>query len=282
MASPSIVAGCRLIERIGAGAKSLIFRACELATGRIVAVKYLDLDNKEAKKYLRHIRNEYHVLRTLRNGSKRSPMEGIVKVYRLVRKGFMRSRKEYALVMQYVDGPDLRRENRYPLGQIVDILTQVAKAVSVIHNQGYIHGDLKPENIVISHDGHATIVDFGFACKAGTLATSIRGTRDYLAPEQLSKGYLTEKTDIYNFGASMYFLLTGRHIPAVVPAQDETALFISRSKAKAPPMRSFRPEVPAPLEAITMRCLEKEPIARPSCIEEVLATLSEVRSTFLT
>lgn len=280
MAPPSVLAGCELLERIASGARSLIYRAREISTGKIVAVKYLAITEKEDHKYLRHIGNEYKVLRAIQEGPDRTPPKGIVKAHRFVRTGFARSRKERVLVMQYVDGLDLRRENRYPLGQMVDIFTQVANGLSSLHRRTYIHGDIKPENIVVSHDGYATMVDFGFSCRTGTIATSIRGTRDYLAPEQLNKGLLSEKTDLYNFGATMYFLLTGRHIPAMIPALGDNSHFIVQCKAKPAPLRSLREAIPAELDEIVTRCIEKEPIARPSCVEEVLTTLSEVQSKF--
>lgn len=281
MAPPSVLAGCDLLERIASGARSLIYRARETSTGNIVALKYLAVDKPEDRKYLRHIHNEYKVLRALQEGPDRSPPRGIVKAYRFVRKGLMRSRKERVLVMQYVDGLDLRRENRFPLGQIVDLLTQIAQGLVALHKRGYIHGDIKPENIVVSHDGHATIVDFGFSCPTGSTARSIRGTRDYLAPEQLDKGYLSEKTDLYNFGATMYFLLTGRHVPAMIPALGDNSHFIAHRTTRPAPLRSLRQAIPGELDEIVSRCIEREPVARPSCAEEVLAVLSEVRARFI-
>jgi len=281
MAPPSILAGCELLERIASGARSLIFRSREIATGRIVAVKYVAIDNKNDYKYLRHIRNEYKTLTAIQDNPDHSPPPGIVRVRRFFKKGLFRSRKERAIVMDYIDGVDLGRESRYPLGQIVDILTQVAASIRSIHAHGFIHGDIKPENIIVSYDGRTTLVDFGFACRDGTIAKSIRGTRDYLAPEQLNKSYLSKKTDLYNFGATMYFLLTGRHVPAMIPPVGNDAHFIAQRKARPSSLRLIRPDIPAALDALVLRCVEKEPINRPSGVEEVLATLSEVRKRFV-
>jgi len=281
MAPPSILAGCELLERIASGARSLIFRSRELATGRIVAVKYVAIDNKNDYKYLRHIRNEYKILRAIQDKLDHFPPSGIVKAYRFVKKGLFRARKERALVMEYIDGVDLGRENRYPLGQIVDILTQVATSICALHAHGFIHGDIKPENIIVSYDGHATLIDFGFACRAGTIAKSIRGTRDYLAPEQLNKSYLSKKTDLYNFGATMYFLLTGRHVPAMIPPAGNNAHFIAQRKVRPRSLRQIREDIPTDLDEIVLRCVEKEPINRPYGMEAVLTTLSEVRERFV-
>jgi eukaryotic-like serine/threonine-protein kinase len=276
----TILADCEILERIGSGAASAIYRARERSDGSIVAIKYLVAEDKERQKTLRHVSNEYDILRLLHGDSNHPPV-GIVGVHRLVKKGGPFSRKkERILVMDYVDGLDLRRESRFPFGQIIDILTQVAKSLSYLHSRGYIHGDLKPENIMVDHEGKVTIIDFGFACKSGSMAESIRGTRDYMAPEQLNKGHLSEKTDLYNFGATMYFLLTGRHVPAMIPAQNDKALFIAHEDAHVASPRSLKPGIPIGLDAIVMRCIEKAPVARPSCIDEVLKILEETRDKY--
>ena len=119
--------------------------------------------------------------------------------------------------MQYIEGRDLKREGRYPTGQMVHILIGVCDALAALHRLKLIHGDMKPENIMVDSAGKPTVVDFGFSCKVGSRAESIKGTREYIAPEQVDGGQLTEKTDIYNFGASMYFLFAGRHLPAFIP-----------------------------------------------------------------
>jgi len=281
MSPPVLLGGCELLQRIGAGAVSSIYRARERASGKIVAVKHVLIDNQEDRKYLRHADNEYRVLRRLQDSPEKSAPDGIVNIRRRICRGFLRKRKERILVMDYVDGADLRRENRFPLGQIVELMTQVAWALSGIHTRGYIHGDIKPENIMVSHNGNATLVDFGFACKAGSPATSIRGTREYMAPEQINCGRLTEKTDIYNLGATIYFLLTARHLPAMMAAQGDNSHFIVERRRSITPPREIRPEIPAALDAVVLHCVEEEPIARPASVNDVLAELLVARDTFV-
>ncbi len=269
-----------LFERIGTGAESVIYRARNTASGQIVAIKHVCVDEPEKYKYLRHMLNEYKTLRAggplMDRATGRT--NGIVKVHRLIRTGRLRRRKELSLVMQYVDGLDLRKEHRYPIGQLVDILAQVAVSLSNLHSRRIIHGDLKPENIIVSPNGQATLVDFGFSCRTGSPATSIRGTRDYMAPEQVNMGQLTEKTDIYNFGATMYYLFSGKHLPALIPAVGEASHFIAGDISQVVSPRSLNPRVPPLLSDIILRSVRKVAIERPSCIEEVLGVLNEVRS----
>ncbi len=271
----SSIPGCELIERIGAGAESVIYKAREIASNRTVAVKHVVIQTAGNAKYLRHIENEYRVLRSLQYSPQGLP-EGIVEVYEFRKSGLLRRRKERILIMQYVNGLDLRREHRYPMGQMVHILTRVADALAALHARGVIHGDMKPENIIVEPSGKPTIVDFGFSCPAGSRATSIRGTRDYIAPEQLDVAHLNEKTDIYNFGATMYFLFGGRHVPAMLAAPGDDKFFIGSRKTPTTRLREWDPRIPPILYDVILRCVRKDPMERPSCIEEVRDVLHEV------
>ena len=277
MPPPAYIQGFEILERIGTGAESVIYRALELSSRRIVALKHVVIDNRENEKYLRHVRNEYKVLRFLQeSGNGMAPPQGIVRVYDLIRTGFLRRHKEHLLVMQYIEGRDLKREGRYPTGQMVHILIGVCDALSALHQRRLIHGDMKPENIVVDPAGKPTLVDFGFSCKAGSRAESIKGTREYMAPEQVDRGQLTEKTDIYNFGASMYFLFAGRHVPAFIPGAGDASRFIGSRSVEAPSLRTFNASLPPALDEIVLRCVRKDELARPSCIEEVREVLIEV------
>ena len=275
------IRGYELLEPIGTGAESVIYRAREVSNGSIVAIKDVLVEDPEKLKYLRHVVSEYQTLRRLQNRETGTSPLGIVNVHRLIRSGFMRRKKRYALVMEYIQGYDLRRERRYPFGQIIDILAQVADSISALHSRNIVHGDLKPENIIVNPAGKATIVDFGFSCIAGSMARSIRGTRDYMAPEQVDMGHITEKTDIYNFGATMYFLLTERHVPALIPAAGDSSLFIASEFAGPKSPRSLNPNVPPHLSGMVLQCVKKESHERPSCIEEVKAVLGDVRKEYI-
>jgi serine/threonine-protein kinase len=276
MPPPTYILGFEILERIGTGAGSAIYRARELPSRRIVALKHVVVDDQENEKYLRHVRNEYQVLRCLQESGNGAPPEGIVRVYDLIRTGFLRRHKEHLLVMQYIEGRDLKREGRYSTGQMVHILIGVCDAVAALHQHRVIHGDLKPENIIVDPSGKPTVVDFGFSCKTGSRAQSIKGTREYMAPEQVDRGPLTEKTDIYNLGASMYFLFAGQHLPAFIPAPGDTSHFIGPRNVQAPSLRTFNESIPTALDEIVLRCVRKDDLARPSSIEEVREVLIEV------
>ncbi len=266
-----VVSHYELLERIGSGAESTIYRARDRRNGHIVAVKDLIVEDAEKRKYLNHVTNEHAVLRKLHAAGAACGRggDGIVKAHALIRSGRFRGRKRCSMVMDYVRGRDLRRERRYPLPQIVDFFRQVADILLFMHSAGYVHGDIKPENTMIGPRGKVTLIDFGFSCPAGVEAASVRGTRDYMAPEQVNRGLITERTDIYNLGATMYFVLTGRHVPALIGPAGDDVLFISGEKTSLTPVREWNPQVPKVIANLVARCCNQDPIERPSTMQEV-------------
>ncbi|MGO8703390.1 MAG: serine/threonine protein kinase [Candidatus Brocadiia bacterium] len=276
MPSPAHIHGFEILERIGSGAESAIYRAREPSSRRTVALKHVVICTAENEKYLRHARNEYKVLRYVQENSGGTPPPGIVRAYNLIRTGFLRRHKEHLLVMQYIEGRDLKREGRYSTGQMVHILIGVCDALAALHRLKLIHGDMKPENIMVDSAGKPTVVDFGFSCKVGSRAESIKGTREYIAPEQVDGGQLTEKTDVYNFGASMYFLFAGRHLPAFIPVPGDGSHFIGPRSVETPALRTLNASIPPALDEIVLRCVRKDELARPSSIEEVREVLIAV------
>jgi serine/threonine-protein kinase len=274
------IQGFEILERIGTGAESVIYRALEFSPRRIVALKHVVVEDPRNRKYLRHVRNEYNVLRSLQENAEGAPPPGIVRVYSLIRSGFLHRRKEHLLVMEFIEGRDLKREGRYPTGQMVHIMIGVCDALAVLHRHGLIHGDMKPENIIVDPAGKPTLVDFGFSCKVGSLAQTVRGTREYMAPEQVDRRPLTEKTDIYNLGASMYFLFAGRHVPPFIPPDGDRLHFVGSRSMGVPSLRTFNGSIPAALDEIVLRCVCKDEFDRPSSIEEVRKVLTEVSKRY--
>ena len=270
-----------LLEIIGEGAESRIYKASDAVSGRVVAIKDVIVTEREKEKYLRHVRNEYRILRHL--WSEPRPVNGaagFVGVYELMTSGWLRRAKRYSLVMEYVEGQDLRREKRYPLGQMTDFFRKAAEALAFIHAKRIVHVDVKPENIMIGPQGKVTLVDFGLSCKAGSRAERVRGSREYIAPEQLNCGIITPLTDVYNFGATMYYLLTEMHVPALMPSADENGLFIGSETARPLDPREYNTHVPERLSRLVLACCERELSRRFASAEKIAQTLKEISAEF--
>src|SRR5204863_8687103 len=128
----------------------------------------------------------------------------IRKIMRMIkRKSKLLTLHELYLVMELVDGVSLDRQPPRTFDQAAHVFHQTAEALAHMHARGFAHADMKPNNIVVSDDGLAKIIDLGQSCMAGTIKPRIQGTPDYIAPEQVHRRPITPKTDVYNLGATM-------------------------------------------------------------------------------
>ena len=167
------------------------------------------------------------------------------------------------LVMEYVDGTTLKEhcleKNLLPLEKVVKIIFQCAKALDYAHQNGVIHRDIKPGNIMISTKGEAKISDFGIAMVKGASSLSrsggLTGSVHYMSPEQLRNVPLTPQTDIFSLGVVMYELLTGAK-----PFQGDTDIstLYKITNEDPEPLKNHKRDVPESLERIVVRALEKD------------------------
>jgi eukaryotic-like serine/threonine-protein kinase len=193
------------------------------------------------------------------------------------------------LVMELLEGRSLRdrlnAEGALPLDQVVTICRQVCDGLAAAHRVGIIHRDLKPDNIFLLQDPtqpgvlRSKLFDFGVAKLLGekdkqvghkTMAGAVVGTPYYMSPEQALCQEVGAASDIYSMGVVMFEMATG-----TVPFSAEQLVLLLNAilKQPAPPASQFRPEVPPFLDRLILRCLEKDPGARPQTMEEVVALL---------
>jgi serine/threonine-protein kinase len=178
------------------------------------------------------------------------------------------------LVMEYVDGISEEKVPPRPVEQVVDIARQVAKGMAHMHMHGFVHADMKPNNIMVD-DGVAKIIDLGQSCKSGTVKERIQGTPDYIAPEQVHRRAITPKTDVFNLGATAYWMLTRKNIPTALPKEDGslvTSLDDAMIEKPTPPIE-LNPRIPQRLSDLVMKCVEVDADARPGSMHEVAEQL---------
>jgi hypothetical protein len=184
-------------------------------------------------------------------------------------------------VMAYVEGANLRevvRRDGLPAPRAaVALLQPISEAVAYAHDHGIVHRDLKPENVLIDRQGRPRVTDFGLAKRVEggadlTAPDQVLGTPGYMAPEQALARHedICPATDVYSLGGILYFLLTGRP-----PFQGRSITETLCQVATAPPTppREVNPQVPAGLEAVCLKCLQKEPINRYPNAQDFLAAL---------
>ena len=178
--------------------------------------------------------------------------------------------------------PKVRTVEPDDLATLVDIFQQTADALAQMHDRGFVHADMKPHNVIVGVDldgNHtAKLIDLGQSCKIGTIKKRIQGTPDYIAPEQVHRREITPKTDIYNFGATMYWVLTGKNIPTAMGHQKDSLMGSLDDSLieKATPVSEINPLVPDRLNDIIMACVEVDIDRRPESMHFVADKLDMI------
>ncbi|MBI3791256.1 MAG: protein kinase, partial [Gemmatimonadetes bacterium] len=272
----------RIERELGGGGMARVFLAEERALGRRVAVKVLSPElaaGVSAERFAREIRLTAQLQHP--------------QIVPVLAAGSALGLPYY--LMPYIEGESLRdelaRRGPLPVGDAVHVLRDVAKALAFAHERGIVHRDIKPGNILLT-EASATVADFGIgkalsasATQAGAdgtltgLGTAV-GTPAYVAPEQAAGDAGTDhRADLYSFGVLAYEMLAGAP-PFAGRTPRETLAAVMSEAPRA--LRAVRPDGPAPLAELVMRCLAKDPAARPQSAREVLAALdgAATRPTF--
>ncbi len=252
---PPAPAGYALLNRIGAGGMGNVFLAREYATGRLVAMKFLlrPGDRSAFDRFLVELRALAGV-----------DHPGVVRVFA---SDFLR--RDPFFTMEFVPGGSLNKpmieHGVFAPGEAARVIASAARAVQAAHEVGVIHRDLKPSNILLAEDGTPKVADFGLAKRtehddALTTTSGPVGTPGYMAPEQASRHYGPPgpRADVYGLGATLYHLVTGRAPFSGSPVD------VVNQVLTTPPIRprAIRSDIPPALEAIILKCLEKQPSQR--------------------
>ena len=257
-------------ELIGVGGMAYVYKAYDRVEGRWVAIKILKEEFSNNSDFLRRFRNESKAIAVLNHPN-------IVKVYDVS----FGDQIQY-IVMEFIDGITLKeyieQEGTIRWQEAVHFTTQILMALECAHEKGIIHRDIKPQNIMLLQDGSIKVADFGIArflqSETQTMTDKAIGSVHYIAPEQASGDYITDKADIYSVGVMLYEMLTGK-LPFVADNAVSVALMQLQAKPVMP--RELNPSIPRGLEQITMRAMEKNPMDRFQSAGEMLDDLDEFR-----
>ena len=263
-----VIDGYRVLAEIGRGAASVIYLVQEIKTKQIWALKQVEKQTDKDQRFLDQAEEEAKVAQTINH-------PGIRKIKKVIKKGSFLAVKELFLVMEFVDGISLEKHPPETFEAAVDIFHQTALALSAMHEAGYVHADMKPNNIVISEDGSIKVIDLGQSCPIGTVKPRIQGTPDYIAPEQVHRRPITPLTDVYNFGATMYWVLTRQHVPTAL-AKGDSLMGSLDDNLIAKPTRTIElnPRILPKLDEIVMQCVEVQEKDRPKSMHEVADRLN--------
>jgi serine/threonine protein kinase len=271
-----MVEGFRVMSELGKGAASVIYLVQDPKSKQIWALKHVAKVTEKDERFLEQTESEYNIARQLDH-------PGLRRVDRMIKKkSGLLSVSELFLVMELVDGISVDRSPPKTFEQAAEIFESTARAMAYMHAKGFVHADMKPNNIIVDGAGNTKVIDLGQSCTVGTVKKRIQGTPDYIAPEQVHRRPITEKTDVYNLGATMYWALTRKHVPTALGKED-SLLGTVDDKLMIKPKRpiELNARVPEHFDKLIMECVEIEPAMRPSGMNEVADRLSVLRGKLL-
>lgn len=261
----------QMIKQIGTGAGSKIYLAKEFRSGKMFAVKHVERNSSNDDKFIDQVEAEFAVSHALDHRYLRHS-------YSIHRVRNMLQVKEIMLVMDYIDGLTLEVARPNRLKTFLTIYRKVAAGLHAMHEAGYVHSDIKPSNIMIASGGIVKIIDFGQTCKMNERKQRIQGTPDYIAPEQVRRMPLDQRTDVFNFGATMYWMLTSEKYPTALRGTDVNG-GISLTDADKPiaPIE-WNDKIPLSLSKLVMECCRANPDERPSDMKQVDSRLTVIQN----
>lgn len=253
----------KVLAELGKGAHSTIYLIRRASDQRQFALKVVPIENADHTKYQEQAQLEFRVGQMLDHPN-------LIKIYALEtqRDWFFRVRKVH-LLLEYVNGKTLDQALKLSTPWLVQVFAQIAAGLVHMHRRGVYHADLKPNNIMLNRVGGVKILDFGLARIKGEPKERVQGTPEYMAPEQSKHTTVNERTDIYNFGATMYRLVTGKLPPGTVAAPNSPAPDKKLFRDLLKPVQQLAPDTPEALAALIHHCLEYEAKKRPERVSDV-------------
>ena len=255
-----------IIELIGTGSMSYVYKAKDTQKNRIVAIKILRSELNDDETFIKGFKTEAHAAINLQS-------ENIIAGYDVVDEKDL-----HYIVMELADGIPLKKyilqHEKLSNEEVISIGTQIVNGINCAHKIGLIHRDIKPQNIIINEKGLVKVTDFGIArvVTSSTINAAVIGSVHYISPEQAKGGSVDERSDIYSIGCVLYELITGR-----VPFEGESTVSVvmAHIKDNVVPPSKINPDIYPSLEKIILKCLSKIPSRRYSSAIELLNDLNK-------
>ncbi|REJ10830.1 Stk1 family PASTA domain-containing Ser/Thr kinase [Halobacillus trueperi] len=252
----------RVQEMIGGGGMANVYLAHDTILDRDVAIKVLRLEHGNDEEFIARFHREAQSATSLSHPN-------IVNIYDVGEEDDI-----YFMVMEFVDGMTLKQyiqqHSPVDVSEAVDIMRQIASAIAHAHDNGIVHRDIKPQNILIDHYGHVKVTDFGIAmalsATALTQTNSVLGSVHYLSPEQARGGMATKKSDVYSLGIVFFELLTGR-LP--FSGESPVSIALKHLQHETPSLKRWNADLPQSVENIVLKSTAKDPFHRYESVLEM-------------
>uniref|UniRef100_UPI0040571829 Stk1 family PASTA domain-containing Ser/Thr kinase n=1 Tax=Agathobacter sp. TaxID=2021311 RepID=UPI0040571829 len=259
-----------ILDKIGAGGMSDVYKAKDHILGRVVAIKELKSEFSEDVNFVTKFRTEAQSAAGLEHPN-------IVNIYDVGSENGC-----HFIVMEHVEGITLKtyieKKGQLSFKEAASIAIQVARGIEAAHNKQITHRDIKPHNIMISTEGKVKVMDFGIAraSSSNTISSEVMGSVHYASPEQARNGFVDGRSDIYSLGIVMYEMVTGR-----VPFDGETTVAVALQHLQEEMVgpRTYAPDLPVSYEKIVLKCTQKNAERRYQNIGELLADLRQALVT---
>ncbi|MBN1845962.1 MAG: serine/threonine protein kinase [Sedimentisphaerales bacterium] len=258
--------GHEIIRRLGFGAASVIYAVKNKSNNEIHALKYVVRQEGQDGRMIEQVETEFRVGSRINHPYIRNYYD----IYRRRRR--LRTR-EVLMLMEYCPGVSLEQSPSRSLLDLLLIFRMVADGLHGMHAQGFLHCDMKPNNIIIADNGAIRIIDLGQSCANGTVKPRIQGTPDYIAPEQVKRRPLNARTDVFNLGATMYWALTGKHVPTLIPRQSDRLDLALASRENTLSPHQLKPRIPVGVSNLVMECVRSDPRQRPADMPTLISRL---------
>lgn len=262
----------RIVSLLGEGGMGTVYEAVDIITKRNVALKFLKATVARDKVNLARFEIEAKATATLNHPN-------IVRVVSVGKYENLPYMVNELVVGQNLED-ELRIRGRFTFLEAIDIIEQLANAISLAHKNGVIHRDIKPSNIYITKEGLVKLGDFGIAryadSKRVTSNTNIVGSAHYLAPEVCKGEEASPRSDIYALGINLFELITG-HVP--FDGDSNVAIAVKQIKEKFPSPRKYVKNTPKALEAIIKKCCRKNPRDRYDTVEALLQDITKLKGS---
>lgn len=259
-----------VLGTLGRGAHSTIQLIRRDADKKLYALKVVESANASENKFLEQARHEYRVAQRLNHAN-------LIKIYKLeTTKDWLFRVRKIHLLIEHCNGKPVDEFKRLPVSRLIPIFRRVAAGVAHMHRAEVLHADLKPNNILLGPSDDVKIIDYGLARFRGEDKARLQGTPEYLAPETANRNIISEKSDIYNFGATMYRLVTWLFPPRSITDAGTFRMDAKTFQKMIKPVADVNPDAPPELCEIIQRCLSFHPQKRPDKVSEIQTILERL------
>lgn len=273
---PRELFGYKVIDRLGEGAASVVYAVMDKSR-QVLALKHVVRRAEKDQRFIDQIKQEYDIGSKLDHRNIRA-IHRFVKNQKSVLGIATGPVSDAALVMEMIDSATLESDERPSAAKIARFFAQAARGLAHMHERGFVHADMKPSNMMVCEDGTVKVIDLGQACAVGTVKKRVQGTPGYIAPEQAQRREITPVTDVYNFGATLYWVLMRDEIPCILPSGSSRVSGTGDpSMLKLPkPLHEQDPRVPAEFSDLVMQCIQVDPGARIQSMQLVADRLDVI------